>query len=59
MASKGTAIVTGAAQGIGHDIAANDIVGNAEKLRSLEEDFKAKGRSACARVADVSVESEV
>ncbi|KAF7366021.1 NAD-binding protein [Mycena venus] len=70
MSSKGIAIVTGAAQGIGKgialrlasdgfDIAVNDIPANADKLSNLVEEIKAKGREASAHVADVSVEEQV
>ncbi|KAJ6591279.1 NAD-binding protein [Mycena vulgaris] len=70
MSSKGIAIVTGAAQGIGKgialrlasdgfDIAVNDIPTNADKLAELVEDIKAKGREASVQVADVSVEEQV
>ncbi|KAJ7816757.1 acetoin reductase family protein [Mycena olivaceomarginata] len=70
MSSKGIAIVTGAAQGIGKgialrlasdgfDIAVNDIPTNADKLTALVEEIKAKGREASAHVADVSVEEQV
>ncbi|KAJ7619852.1 acetoin reductase family protein [Mycena polygramma] len=70
MSSKGIAIVTGAAQGIGRgialrlasdgfDIAVNDITSNAAKLTELVEGIKGKGCNASAHVADVSVDSQV
>lgn len=68
--SKGIAVVTGAAQGIGraialrladdgYDIAVNDLADNAERLASVENEVKSKGRRTYARVTDVSVEREV
>ncbi|KAJ7094854.1 NAD-binding protein [Mycena epipterygia] len=68
--SSGTALITGAAQGIGKaialrladdgfDVAVNDISGNAEKLSAVVEEIKAKGRESSAHLADVSVEGEV
>ncbi|KAJ7097541.1 acetoin reductase family protein [Mycena epipterygia] len=68
--SSGTALITGAAQGIGKaialrladdgfDVAVNDIPGNAEKLSVVVEEIKAKGRESSAHLADVSVEGEV
>ncbi|KAJ7131382.1 NAD-binding protein [Mycena epipterygia] len=68
--SSGTALITGAAQGIGKaialrladdsfDVAVNDIPGNGEKLSAVVEEIKAKGRESSAHLADVSVEGEV
>lgn len=68
--SKGVAIVTGAAQGIGKgialrlaedgfDVAVNDIVSNKTSLDTLLEEIKQKGRKSCAIIADVSIEEQV
>lgn len=65
-----TALVTGAAQGIGRaialrladdglDVAVNDIAAKADPLAELVAAIRAKGRRAVAVVADVSREAEV
>ncbi|KAJ6560035.1 NAD-binding protein [Mycena capillaripes] len=70
MPSSGIALVTGAGQGIGKaialrlasdglDVAVNDIPSNAENLAKVVDEIKAKGRTASAHIADVSVEEEV
>ncbi|KAJ7603890.1 acetoin reductase family protein [Mycena polygramma] len=70
MSSKGIAVVTGAAQGIGKgialrlasdgfDIAVNDIPLKADKVAELVKEIKAMGREASAHAGDVSVESQV
>ncbi|KAJ7220665.1 hypothetical protein GGX14DRAFT_559452 [Mycena pura] len=67
---KGTAIVTGAAQGIGRaialrladdgfDVAVNDISAKLEQLETLVAEIKQKGRQSSAHPADVSQEEEV
>ncbi|KAJ7100821.1 hypothetical protein B0H15DRAFT_817441 [Mycena belliarum] len=66
----GTALVTGAARGIGKaialrladdgfDVAVNDIPGNADSLSKVVDEISAKGRKSSAHVADVSLEGEV
>ncbi|KAF8140752.1 acetoin reductase family protein [Mycena galopus ATCC 62051] len=70
MASKGIAIVTGSARGIGKaialrladdgfDVVVNDISAQSEALVQLVEEIKAKGRASSFHVADVSLEDEV
>ncbi|KAF7369252.1 NAD(P)-binding protein [Mycena venus] len=70
MSSKGVALVTGAAQGIGRaialrlaqdgfDIAVNDISANSANLDSLVDEIKQKGRKSSKHVADVSQEDSV
>ncbi|KAF7303894.1 NAD-binding protein [Mycena indigotica] len=67
---KKTALVTGAAQGIGKAIALrlaedgfavglNDIKDNTENLEAVADTIKAKGGIATIHIADVSVESQV
>ncbi|KAJ7213413.1 NAD-binding protein [Mycena pura] len=68
--SKGTAIVTGAAQGIGRaialrladdgfDVALNDISVKLEQLETLAAEIKQKGRQSSTHVGDVSQEEDV
>lgn len=70
MSSKGTAIVTGSAQGIGRaialrladdgfDVAVNDVASKKDLLEELSKEIEEKGRKAIVAAADVSVESEV
>ncbi|KAF7369230.1 NAD(P)-binding protein [Mycena venus] len=70
MASKGTALVTGAARGIGRVIAlrladdgfavvVNDISDKSEDLAGLVDEIKAKGRASSSHIADVSLDDEV
>jgi NAD(P)-dependent dehydrogenase (short-subunit alcohol dehydrogenase family) len=68
-ASKGIALVTGAAQGIGRaialrladdfDVAVNDLASNGPALGSLAAEIIGKGRRSCTLLADVSSEDEV
>lgn len=68
--SKGAAIVTGSAQGIGRaislrladdgfDVAVNDIPTNQSALESLVKEIEVRGRKAIAVPADVSQEAQV
>ncbi|KAF7377447.1 NAD-binding protein [Mycena sanguinolenta] len=70
MAAKRTAIVTGAAGGIGRaialrladdgfDVAVNDISRQSEALTQLVAEITAKGRTSSLHIADVSSEDEV
>ncbi|KAF7369254.1 NAD-binding protein [Mycena venus] len=70
MSSKGIALVTGAAQGIGRsvalrladdgfDVAVNDVSSNAEKLDVLVEEIQKKGRAGSKHIADVSQDEQV
>lgn len=70
MSSKGIALVTGAAQGIGRGIAlrlakdgfgvvVNDIRANKQNLDNVSEEIRSHGRRTAQIIADVSVESEV
>ncbi|KAJ6551115.1 NAD-binding protein [Mycena capillaripes] len=70
MSSKGVALVTGAAQGIGksialrlaedgYDVAVNDIPSNSELLDAVVAEVQAKGRKGVKRVADVSQDEQV
>ncbi|KAJ7917121.1 NAD(P)-binding protein [Mycena leptocephala] len=70
MNSKGVALVTGAAQGIGRsialrladdgfDVGVNDVALNSEKLDTLVNEIKKKGRSSSKYIADVSQDEQV
>ncbi|KAJ7665784.1 hypothetical protein B0H17DRAFT_1090189 [Mycena rosella] len=70
MFPKGTALVTGAARGIGKttalrladdgfDVSVNDIAHNSEALAKVVHEIQAKGRVSSAHVADVSLEDQV
>ncbi|KAJ7157999.1 short chain oxidoreductase [Mycena crocata] len=65
-----TALVTGAAQGLGRaialqlaedgfDVAVNDVSGNSENLETLVDEIRKKGRGCSKCVADVSNEDQV
>ncbi|KAJ7679640.1 short chain oxidoreductase [Mycena rosella] len=67
---KGTAVVTGAAQGIGRaislrlaadgfDIALNDIAAKKDQLEGVRDEIVRLGRKSCLFIADVSVEDDV
>ncbi|KAF7303874.1 NAD-binding protein [Mycena indigotica] len=68
--SKGIALVTGAARGLGYSIALrlaqdgfdlglNDLAPNREALESLKKEIGLLGRSASTHIADVSQEDQV
>ncbi|KAJ7779163.1 NAD-binding protein [Mycena metata] len=70
MSSKGVALITGAAQGIGReiairlaedgfDVAVNDLSSKAEKLQEVVDEIQKKGRSSSKYIADVSQEEAV
>ncbi|KAJ7234764.1 NAD(P)-binding protein [Mycena haematopus] len=70
MSSKGTAFVTGAAQGIGRsialrlaedgfDVAVNDVPENSAKLDAVIAEIKQKGRKSSKHLADVSQDENV
>ncbi|KAJ7779150.1 NAD-binding protein [Mycena metata] len=70
MSSKGVALVTGAAQGIGRamslrlaedgfEVVVNDIANNSEALDALVHEIQAKGRVSSKCIADVSQEEAV
>ena len=70
MSSKGVAVVTGSAQGIGkavalrlagdgYDIALNDLPRQQEKLKDLESEIIKLGRRATVVTGDISVEKDV
>lgn len=70
MSSKGVALVTGSAQGIGRgialrlaedgfDVAVNDIPSKTTELASVAEEIRGKGRKAIVVAADVTVEDQV
>ena len=69
-ASKGAAIISGAAQGIGraialrlaqdgYDIAVNDISLSSAALETLTEEIRSKGRKAIVVTGDISQEQVV
>ena len=69
-ASKGAAIISGAAQGIGraialrlaqdgYDIAVNDIPLSSAALETLTEEIRSKGRKAIVVTGDISQEQVV
>ncbi|KAK7042775.1 L-2,3-butanediol dehydrogenase [Favolaschia claudopus] len=68
--SKGIALITGAAQGIGRaialrlaadgfDVAVNDVLSKAAELEKLKQEIILAGRRSAALPADVSVDAEV
>ncbi|KAF8881748.1 NAD(P)-binding protein [Infundibulicybe gibba] len=70
MSTKGIAVVTGSAQGIGRaialrladdgfDVALNDIPSQMKALESLQEEISRKGRRSTIIVGDMSVEEDV
>ncbi|KAF8176346.1 NAD-binding protein [Mycena galopus ATCC 62051] len=70
MSSKGIAIVTGAAQGIGRsialrlaedgfDVAVNDLESKSQDLDNLIKEIQQKGRKSSKHIADVSQEESV